>query len=1010
MRLSSGRRRRDVPSSGLAGFFFPLLSFPLLFWILFLLHTFIITRPGEAVAEGTPWWDHSYGYREQLTIINNSASTLPSGYSVRLSLGHLSLVEAGKSLASGNDIRIVYWDGSTNVELDRTNESKWNFAGASTQVWFRAQADIAGSSTDDNYFLYYGNKDATSPPNDRKNIYEFFDDFSGYDAGQYDTSTPGTTDIIRNGDEQVWKIQSGVWNIENDNQADGTVGKVLSHDSWSGIYTYAYLLNRNYDNVLVEVKMRTKSGENGGYWPFGARLNTMSGANYTAWSYTDYTKILKFTGWSSPSTLVTGSTRSGMGSNWHTFKFALDGTKLKVYFDGVSNGCYVEDTTLTSGAIFATGSANRKIHFDDFKVRKYTTDEPSVSAGTEERASGRPTVTLDKKWRLKGDGHTPTDQYLGVSVDFAEAEWMPDAQAGYEIQEAGLSGLLLKTSSTTWREQIDISSLAAGTFHLVVTVADTGQQCVSDQIVFHVSYPFYHVWTIDWEGGFVARVPYLDSLGLLADEHGMPMSQLFNPRIYVWQGMPEWQKGQMTQWVLQRAQTKGDEIGLHLHMYTDYVDAAGVTRIMDPHWENRSDGYDVPCANYDYEQSLALLNFALQLFQARGLGTPTTFRAGGWFADEDNLKALSDIGFLVDASGCIYTATGSLPNYWSLGVTSQPYNPCAGNKNSSSCSGADWNLPLLEIPNNLSHTSSVDDLRPNFDRNYTGDPLYSPGVGTLLSHDRSGVGAERWMLEQYFAYVDSFLYVADKGAVIYATLADVAEALSTPTPNPPELLGAPELISGETIDQADESFIFNVEEPDTSGQVGYRIQISQTRDYDLETIIVDYVSELASQGTFDFSLVQPESTGTYIRGAGLQGLLPGYYYWRVMTIDSRGRFSRWSYARDGDMAFAIETPEGVGNGQSQVPAATLAISFCNPSGPNVFLKAQIPVAGAATLRVFSCSGRLIRTLPLVGLSAGTSSLYWDGKDSGGRSVSSGVYFVELGQDRKTVMKKLVLVK
>jgi flagellar hook assembly protein FlgD len=104
----------------------------------------------------------------------------------------------------------------------------------------------------------------------------------------------------------------------------------------------------------------------------------------------------------------------------------------------------------------------------------------------------------------------------------------------------------------------------------------------------------------------------------------------------------------------------------------------------------------------------------------------------------------------------------------------------------------------------------------------------------------------------------------------------------------------------------------------------------------------------------------------------------------------------------------VQMPVGIE--QAEAHAVPLAVSFSNPSGPSVFFNTQVPVPGNATLRIFNCSGRLLRTLQMDSIPAGVSRLYWDGRDSGGRSVSSGVYFIELSQSRKTIIKKLVLVR
>jgi hypothetical protein len=81
------------------------------------------------------------------------------------------LVSGGKSLASGNDARILYWNGSTWTELSRIlfndgpagqASSTWN--AASTTLFFKTVAGISASGSDTGYYLYYGNPLAGSPP------------------------------------------------------------------------------------------------------------------------------------------------------------------------------------------------------------------------------------------------------------------------------------------------------------------------------------------------------------------------------------------------------------------------------------------------------------------------------------------------------------------------------------------------------------------------------------------------------------------------------------------------------------------------------------------------------------------------------------------------------------------------------------------------------------------------------------------------------------------------------
>ena len=92
-----------------------------------------------------PCWDANYAYRKKITITAGSAD-IPADYSVSVTLDHAALVSAGKSLASGDDLRVAHWDGSSWTELDRVLEplSAWN--DASTQIWFALVDPITASS------------------------------------------------------------------------------------------------------------------------------------------------------------------------------------------------------------------------------------------------------------------------------------------------------------------------------------------------------------------------------------------------------------------------------------------------------------------------------------------------------------------------------------------------------------------------------------------------------------------------------------------------------------------------------------------------------------------------------------------------------------------------------------------------------------------------------------------------------------------------------------------------
>ncbi len=135
-------------------------------------------------------WKDNWDYRQPITV--TAADAVTSGYAVALTFNHAALVSAGKSLASGDDLRIRYWTGTKMVELDRMLDptSGWNLT--STKIWFRLQAAIAANGSSTNTYLFYGNPAAGSPPANGDNIFLDYEDGSTLDGWTRRDTLPGT--------------------------------------------------------------------------------------------------------------------------------------------------------------------------------------------------------------------------------------------------------------------------------------------------------------------------------------------------------------------------------------------------------------------------------------------------------------------------------------------------------------------------------------------------------------------------------------------------------------------------------------------------------------------------------------------------------------------------------------------------------------------------------------------------------------------------------------------------
>ena len=138
------------------------------------------------------WWDSEYAYRQQVTVTAGTTG-VGTGYSVPLTFNHQALVAGGKADISGDDLRVVHYDGVTHTEIARSLDpfSIWDFTG--TKIWFSLQDPISASGSDNNYYIYYGDSTPSAPPDDPANVFTIGDRFdNGTLTAELITSTAGS--------------------------------------------------------------------------------------------------------------------------------------------------------------------------------------------------------------------------------------------------------------------------------------------------------------------------------------------------------------------------------------------------------------------------------------------------------------------------------------------------------------------------------------------------------------------------------------------------------------------------------------------------------------------------------------------------------------------------------------------------------------------------------------------------------------------------------------------------
>jgi len=89
---------------------------------------------------------------------------------------------------------------------------------------------------------------------------------------------------------------------------------------------------------------------------------------------------------------------------------------------------------------------------------------------------------------------------------------------------------------------------------------------------------------------------------------------------------------------------------------------------------------------------------------------------------------------------------------------------------------------------------------------------------------------------------------------------------------------------------------------------------------------------------------------------------------------------------------------------------TLKQNFPNPFNSETLISYSLPKETQLTLRIYNVQGRLVNTLLETRVKSGTYKTSWNGRDSQGRAMSSGVYFILLQGNGKIDRKKILLIR
>jgi hypothetical protein len=155
-------------------------------------------------------------------------------------------------------------------------------------------------------------------------------------------------------------------------------------------------------------------------------------------------------------------------------------------------------------------------------------------------------------------------------------------------------------------------------------------------------------------------------------------------------------------------------------------------------------------------------------------------------------------------------------------------------------------------------------------------------------------------------------------------------------------------------------------------------------------------------------------------GTGPRDMAPGDTSWVTFAIVAGNNLGEMQGYADAARAKAIAVgfikSTGADDQDTELPAEfALSQNYPNPFNPSTLISFALPEQAGVTLRVYNLLGQEVVTLADEVREAGNHEVVWNGRNSFGRPVSSGMYFYRLeatGTSGKsfTDLKKMLLIK
>ncbi|MFA7289106.1 MAG: glycoside hydrolase family 3 C-terminal domain-containing protein [Melioribacteraceae bacterium] len=133
---------------------------------------------------------------------------------------------------------------------------------------------------------------------------------------------------------------------------------------------------------------------------------------------------------------------------------------------------------------------------------------------------------------------------------------------------------------------------------------------------------------------------------------------------------------------------------------------------------------------------------------------------------------------------------------------------------------------------------------------------------------------------------------------------------------------------------------------------------------------------------------------------------------RYIKITGTARGTEYGYSLYEIEVYKAAKPVSVEDEKESLLPVNFKLSnnYPNPFNPSTTIEYQLPKEGIVKIEIYNSLGQLVKVLSDLYQNAGKYSISWNGKDTNGSSVSSGIYFYRMSTEGFTLVKKMMLLK